>query len=277
MKILLFGSTGFIGSQLKEALVEKAHEVVDPRVEIRNFDEVKKTIEEVNPDYIINATGMTGKPNVDWCETHPVETLGVNVGGSLNIASAAFEKGIKVAQLSSGCVYTGDNDGKGYSEEDEANFFGSIYSRSRAICEKLLKEFSNVLQLRIRIPISSKSTSKNLIDKMLLYPQMINITNSCSVMEDLIPAIIKLIEMGTTGVLNMTNMGAMNHEEIMTMYKEIVDPSFEINIMPKEQEEELCKRRSNCVLNTDKREALGVHMPPLEESLRRILEEYKSA
>ena len=277
MKILLFGSTGFIGSQLKEALVEKAHEVVDPRVEIRNFDEVKKTIEEVNPDYIINATGMTGKPNVDWCETHPVETLGVNVGGSLNIASAAFEKGIKVAQLSSGCVYTGDNDGKGYSEEDEANFFGSIYSRSRAICEKLLKEFSNVLQLRIRIPISSKSTSKNLIDKMLLYPQMINITNSCSVMEDLIPAIIKLIEMGTTGVLNMTNMGAMNHEEIMTMYKEIVDPSFEINIMPKEQEEELCKRRSNCVLNTDKREALGVHMPPLEESLRKILEEYKKS
>lgn len=276
MKILLFGSTGFIGSQLKEALEEKGYEVVGPRIEIRNFDEVKKTIEEINPDYIINATGMTGKPNVDWCETHPVETLGVNVGGSLNIASAAFEKGIKVAQLSSGCVYTGDNDGKGYSEEDEANFFGSIYSRSRVISEKLLKEFPNVLQLRVRIPIMGKSSPKNLIDKMLHYPQMINITNSCTVMEDFVPAVIKLIEMGTTGVLNMTNIGAMNHEEIMTMYKEIVDPSFEINIMPKEQEEELCKRRSNCVLNTDKREALSVNMPPLEESLRRILEEYKN-
>ena len=277
MKILLFGSTGFIGTQLKEALLEKGHEVVGPRIEIRNFDEVKKTIEEINPDYIINATGMTGKPNVDWCETHPVETLGVNVGGSLNIASAAFEKDIKVAQLSSGCIYTGDNDGKGYSEEDEANFFGSIYSRSRAICEKLLKEFPNVLQLRVRIPIMGKSTPKNLIDKMLLYPQMINITNSCTVMEDFVPATIKLIEMGTTGILNMTNIGAMNHVEIMTMYKEIVDSDFEINVMPKAEQDELCKRRSNDVLNTDKREALGVHMPPLEESLRRILEEYKKA
>ncbi len=277
MKILLFGSTGFIGSQLKEALEEKGHEVYGPRIEIRNFDEVKKTIEEVNPDYIINATGMTGRPNVDWCETHPVETLGVNVGGSLNIASAAFEKGIKVAQLSSGCVYTGDNDGKGYSEDDEPNFFGSIYSRSRAICEKLLKEFPNVLQLRVRIPIMGKSSPKNLIDKMLHYPQMINITNSCTVMEDFVPATIKLIEMGTTGILNMTNIGAMNHVEIMTMYKEIVDPDFEINVMPKAEQDELCKRRSNDVLNTDKREALGVHMPPLEESLRRILEEYKKS
>lgn len=276
-KILLFGGTGFIGTLLKEALYKKGYEVLSPRIEIRNFDEVRKTIEEVNPDYIINSTGMTGKPNVDWCETHPVETLSVNVGGSLNIVSAAHEKGIKVAQISSGCVYTGDNNGKGYTEEDEPNFFGSIYSRSRVISEKLLKEFPNVLQLRIRIPIIGKSVSKNLIDKMLLYPQMINITNSCTVMEDFVPATIELMEKGTTGVLNMTNIGAMNHEEIMTMYKEIVDPSFEINIMPKEQEEELCKRRSNCVLSSDKREALGIHMPPLQDSLRRILEAYKNS
>jgi len=276
MKILFFGSTGFIGSQLKEALLAKGHEVVDPRIEIRNFDEVKKTVEETSPDYIINATGITGKPNVDWCETHPEETNTVNIDGSINIATAAQEKGTKVAQLSSGCVYEGDNGGKGWIEEDEPNFFGSVYSRSRIECEKRLKKYPNVLQLRIRIPIMGKPNPKNLIDKMLHYPQMINVTNSCTVMEDFIPATIQLIEMGETGVLNMTNIGAMNHKEIMTLYKEIVDPSFEINIMPKEQEEELCKRRSNCVLNTDKREGLGVHMPPLEESVRRILNDYKT-
>jgi dTDP-4-dehydrorhamnose reductase len=275
MKILFFGSTGFIGSQLKEALLAKGHEVVDPRIEIRNFDEVKKTVEETSPDYIINATGITGKPNVDWCETHPEETNTVNIDGSVNIATAAQEKGTKVAQISSGCVYDGDNEGKGWIEEDEPNFFGSVYSRSRIECEKLLKEFSNVLQLRIRIPIMGKPNPKNLIDKLIKYDQMINVTNSCTVMEDFIPATIQLIEMGETGVLNMTNIGAMNHKEIMTLYKEIVDPNFEINIMPKEQEEELCKRRSNCVLNTDKREGLGVHMPPLEESVRRILVKYR--
>ncbi|MBN2306566.1 sugar nucleotide-binding protein [Candidatus Peregrinibacteria bacterium] len=275
MKILLFGSTGFIGSHLKDALEERGHEVAGPRIEIRNFDEVRKTIEEVKPDYIINATGITGRPNVDWCEEHPIETYTVNVAGSINIAAAALEKNIKVAQLSSGCVYSGDNGGKGWTEEDPANFFGSLYSRSRVASEMALKDFPNVLQLRIRIPIMGKSHPKNLIDKLLNYPKMINIRNSCTVMEDFFPAAIQLIEMGTTGIMNMTNIGAMDHQSIMTLYKEIVDPDFQINLMDEAEQTELCKRRSNDVLNTDKREALGVPMPPLEESLKRILKEYK--
>ena len=275
-KILLFGSTGFIGSQLKEALEAKGYQVAGPRIEIRNLDEVRQTIEDTGPDYIINATGITGKPNVDWCESHPVETYTVNVVGSINIAAAALEKNIKVAQLSSGCVYSGDKDGKGFTEEDAPNFFGSLYSRTRVASEMALKDFSNVLQLRVRIPIMSKPHPKNLIDKLLHYPTMINIVNSCTVMEDFVPAAIKLIEMGQTGIFNMTNIGAMDHKSIMTLYKEIVDPNFQINLMDEAAQAELCKRRSNDVLNTDKREALGVHMPPLEESLRRILESYKA-
>ena len=139
-----------------------------------------------------------------------------------------------------------------------------------------LKDFPNVLQLRVRIPIMGKSHPKNLIDKLLKYPKMINVVNSCTVIEDFVPAAIQLIEMGQTGIFNMTNIGAMDHKSIMTLYKEIVDPDFEINLMGEAEQTELCKRRSNDVLNTDKREALGVHMPPLEESLKRILVNYSS-
>jgi len=274
-KILIFGSTGFIGSQLKEALLEKGYEVTDPRIDVRNLEAIKNQIEKENPDYIVNATGITGKPNVDWCEDQPAETFGVNVAGSINVASAALEKGIKVAQMASGCVYDGDNNGKGFSEEDEPNFFGSLYSRTRILSEKALKEFPNVLQLRIRIPIMGKKHRKNLIDKMIMYPKMINMMNSCTVMEDFIPAVIALMERGETGIFNMTNMGAMDHVSIMTAYKEIVDPNYQINVMSDEDQATLNKRRSNTVLTSDKREALGIHMPPLEESLRRILEEYK--
>ena len=274
-KILLLGSTGFIGSMLKSALLEKNYNVADPRVDVRNLDEIRKAIEEHNPDYIVNATGITGKPNVDWCEDQPGETFSVNVSGAINVATAALEKNIKVAQMSSGCVYDGNNEGKGFSEDDEPNFFGSLYSRTRVLSEKALKEFPNVLQLRIRIPIMGKPHRKNLIDKLCKYPQMINMTNSCTVMEDFIPATIKLMEMGETGVMNMTNMGAMNHVGIMSLYKEIVDPNYEINVMNDEDQARLNARRSNTELTWKKREDLGVHMPPLEESLRRVLEEYK--
>jgi dTDP-4-dehydrorhamnose reductase len=277
MKFLLFGSTGFIGSHLQDALIKKGYEVAGPRIEIRNLDDVRRTIENEKPDYIINATGMTGKPNVDWCETHPMETYSVNVGGSLNIASAAHEKGLKVAQLSSGCVYSGDNDGKGWTEESKPNYFGSMYSRSRIASEMVLKDFPNVLQLRIRIPILGQPNPKNLIDKLLRYPKMINIVNSCTVIEDFVPAAIQLMEMGTTGIMNMTNLGALDHRTIMTMYKEIVDPTFELHFMDNTEQEILCERRSNCVLSSDKREKLGVHMPPLEESLKKVMQSYKKA
>ena len=274
-KILLFGSTGFIGSHLKPALLEKGYEVADPRIDVRELAQVHEIVEKENPDYIVNATGITGKPNVDWCEEHGEETYQVNVGGSLNIASVALEKGLKVAQMSSGCVYDGDNNGQGFSEEDEPNFYGSLYSRSRAVCEKMLRDFPNVLQLRIRIPLMGTSNRKNLIDKLLMYPKMINVVNSCTVIEDFIPAMIQLMEMGTTGVINMCNPGPMDHASIMQIYKEVVDPNFVPNFMDEDEQVKLCERRSNTVLTSDKREALGVHMPPLEESLRRVLTQYK--
>ena len=273
--ILLLGSTGFVGGLLKKALLEKGYTIKDPRIEVRNLSEVEQAMDEAKPDYVINATGITGKPNVDWCETHPGETYGVNLAGSINVVAAAHARELQVMQICSGCIYDGDNDGKGYSEEDEPNFFGSLYSRTRVLSEKALKEFPKVLQLRIRIPIMGTSHRKNLIDKLLFYPQMINQNNSCTVMEDFVPAAITLMERGATGVFNMTNMGYMNHVGIMSLYKEIVDPTFEINVMEPEKEAELNKRRSNTVLTHEKREAMGAHMPPLEESLRRVLVSYK--
>jgi len=275
-KILLLGSTGFIGSQFKEAFLAKRYLVAAPRVEITDVSALRKAMDETKPQIVLNAAGITGTPNVDWCETHPAETISVNVSGALNVASAAHEQGIYTIHLGSGCVYDGDNGGRGYSEEDEPNYFGSLYSRSKLYSEKLLKEFPKVLQLRIRIPLIGRPHPKNLIDKLKKYSKMINVPNSCTVLEDFIPAAVQLIEKGATGIFNMTNSGAMDHRSIMELYREIVDPKFKINLMSASEQKELCKRRSNCVLNTDKREKLGVHMPPLKESLRQILEGYKN-
>jgi len=273
-KILLLGSTGFIGSHFKSILDESNYSVFTPRIEIRNHTEVEKTIYDTRPDVVINATGITGYPNVDWCETHPGDTLGVNVAGSINIASVAEQFGVYMVQMASGCVYDGYKKG-GYTEEDEPNFFGSIYSRSRIYSEKALSEFPNVLQLRIRIPILGKPHPKNLLNKLVNYPKMINKENSCTIIEDLIPAALHLMKKKETGIFNMTNTGPMDHKSIMELYKEIVDPTFEPKFMSKKEQDKLCERRSNTTLSSTKREKAGAHMPPLEESLKRILKDYK--
>ncbi len=275
-KVLLLGSTGFIGSFLKEGLKKAGLSVAGPRVEVRDLSAIQKAIEAEKPDVVINATGKTGTPNVDWCETHAEETMSVNVGGSINVATAAAEKNLYAVQLASGCIYEGAPEG-GYTEEDEPNYFGSVYSRSRLLSEKALKEFKNVLQLRIRIPILGRSHPKNLIDKLKKYPSMINRPNSCTVIEDFVPAAIEMIKRRLTGVYNMTNVGAMDHLGIMGLYQKIVDPAFVPHRMPEAEEKKLCERRSNCVLSVEKREELGIHMPPLQTSLARVLEEYRKS
>ena len=37
---------------------------------------------------------------------------------------------------------------------------------------------------------------------------------------------MKLAEQNETGTLNLTNPGLISHNEILEMYKEIVDPTF---------------------------------------------------
>jgi len=228
------------------------------------------------PDVVINCAGKTGKPNVDWCEDHKLETVTSNVTGPLTLLRACSELGIYWVHVGSGCVYTGDNERKGFSEEDEPNFFGSFYSRTKMWSELVLKEFP-VLQLRLRMPIDATPNSRNFIKKITTYKKIISIPNSVSVLEDFLRAGMVLIERRATGIYNMTNPGAIEHREILDMYREIVDPSFNYEIFSLDEMNQLTKAgRSNCVLSSDKREAAGAHMRPIKEALKATLEEYKN-
>lgn len=47
-----------------------------------------------NPAEQIKNSMQTGRPNVDWCESHRPETVRANVIGTLNLADLCSGKGI---------------------------------------------------------------------------------------------------------------------------------------------------------------------------------------
>ena len=47
-----------------------------------------------------------------------------------------------------------------------------------------------------------------------------------TVLPDFYPIMIDLMSKNYTGTLNLTNRGLISHNEILEMYKEIVNPSF---------------------------------------------------
>jgi len=74
----------------------------------------------------------------------------------------------------------------------------------------------------------------------------------------------------------LTNPGAITHNEILEMYRDIIDPTFTWkNFSLEEQAKILASGRSNNHLNTDKLQAMYPHVLPIKESVRRVIEKMK--
>lgn len=278
MKLYLLGKNGYVGGWILDHFSKLPdYEVVPLEVDVTNRAEVERTLEGVHDSVVINATGKTGRPNVDWCEDHRLETAKVNIDGAINACEVASAQGNYVIQIGSGCIFSGTGE-QAFTEEDEPNFFGSYYSQTKAVAEGALKEIPNVCVLRIRMPLQSKPSPKNLLDKLLQYSKILSVPNSVTVMEDFMPFLERVIEKRVVGVLNAVNPGAYEHRDLLELYKEVVDPSREFEYIGLEAFAGMTKAgRSNCVLSTAKCEALGIAMPPVSESLKKVVEGRRDA
>jgi len=268
-KTLIFGA-GWIGTKFHQQIPQS----VLSKVDITDQKAIEEEINRVQPDCIINCAGKTGRPNIDSCEKEPQETLRVNLAGPILLATEAHKRDIHFVHMSSGCIYTGDNGGKGFSEDSPPNFLGSVYSRSKALAESALRDF-NALQLRIRMPISSEPGPRNLVTKLVNYRQVIRAPNSITILEDFFPCALKLISEKKTGVFNIVNEGIEYHDELLELYKTIVDSNFRYEVIPFETlKEKLNAPRSNCILNTEKLRLADAQLPSLHDSLKIILKNY---
>lgn len=253
---------------------ERIADAVLSSINITDAAAIAAEIDRVKPARILNCAGKTGHPNIDACEKDPEGTYSVNVAGALLLASEAKKRGIHFSHMSSGCVYDGDNAGRGFSEEDAPNFFGSLYARTKIYAESSLRDLQ-ALQFRVRMPMSGVPNARNLLDKLLRYPKIIREANSITIVEDFLPAALELMKRGETGVVNLTNDGVEFHDEVLELYRRYVDAHHRFEVIPYEQlRTQLKAGRSNCILNIGKSKRLGVALPPLSESLPKLMKAY---
>jgi dTDP-4-dehydrorhamnose reductase len=133
--LLFGGQTGWIGGRIAEMLKEQGKTFYMAESRTQNRESVIAEIEKYKPTHVLNAAGVTGRPNVDWCEDHKAETIRTNVIGTLNIADICAERGIHHLLYATGCIFEYDEahtiGGVGFTEEDVANFYGSFYSHTK--------------------------------------------------------------------------------------------------------------------------------------------------
>ena len=98
-----------------------------------------------------------------------------------------------------------------------------------------------------------------------------------TVLPELLPMMIDMAKNKVTGTINLTNPGLINHNEILEMYKEIIDPTFVWeNFTIEEQDKVLLAGRSNNLLNTDKLQSMYPNVLPIKDSVRKMLCEMKN-
>jgi dTDP-4-dehydrorhamnose reductase len=232
---------GFVGQAFGHYLTRSVLDYTDPF-------KFERLLIERKPTVVINCAGMTGRPNIDECESRRAETLQANLVLPANLSSICEDHGVTFVHMSSGCIYSGDKDGNGWLESDKPDPL-SFYSETKALAEELVKGYI----IRLRMPFSLSPSSRDFINKLMRYPKLISHDNSLTYLLDLVNATDALLEQkAPLGIYNVVNTGSVTHAEIVNVFREEGvkwAPEF---IGDQEFTGMVKATRSNCVLNNKK-------------------------
>lgn len=285
MKILIYGANGWIGNQVVDYLKHIYVEHIKGASRVDNIEDIQHEIIKYKPTHVLSLIGRThGKiddkvySTIDYLEQDGklVENIRDNLFSPLVLAMICQKHNIHFTYLGTGCIFDfDDSHPDGFIEESLPNFFGSSYSIVKGFTDRLMHLYDNVLNLRIRMPITGDHNHRNFITKIINYEKICSIPNSMTVLPELIPIAIDMMNKNMSGTFNMTNPGMISHNEILEMYRENVDPGFTwTNFSIEEQNKILYSKRSNNYLNTKKLQDLYPNVKHIKDAVRACLIKY---
>jgi dTDP-4-dehydrorhamnose reductase len=312
--ITLLGGTGYIGKAFAEELSRRGRDcekLSRNAVDYTRFEVLLKYLKERRPEFVVNAAGYTGKPNVDACEIARADTLQGNTLLAQTIAQACAAAEIPWGHVSSGCIYSGAKvsvGGKiqaekdlsradlraivekqpeaihGFTETDTPNFTFrdppcSFYSGTKALGEEAITGVGRSYIWRLRIPFDEFDGSRNYLSKVQRYPKVYDNVNSISHRADYVRACLDLWDLRAPfGIYNVTNPGWVTTREVIKMIEQILKPARKFEFWANDEEfyKVAAKTpRSNCVMDVTKLLSAGVKVRPVREALEHSLKNWK--
>jgi dTDP-4-dehydrorhamnose reductase len=311
--ILLLGASGYVGQAFATELRRRRYSFIPltrKAFDYTSFELLFDYVRKLKPEFIINAAGYPGRPNVDACETAREETLFANTLLPQTVSRACSMTGTPWGHISSGCIYHGakciDEKGTrivegaelrqvfketpekifGYTEWDEPNFSFrdapcNFYSGTKTLAEEAIRGVGDVYLWRPGMPFNERSEPRNFLWRIQNYAKVFDGVNSLSHLDDFVRACLDLWErQAPFGIYNMTNPGAVLTRQVVEMINRILKPNRPFEFW--KDEEEFYRLgakalRSNCVLDVSKLLVAGVKMRPVEEALEDSLRNWNVA
>jgi dTDP-4-dehydrorhamnose reductase len=307
--IVVLGVTGYVGQAYAACLRAKGIPFAGlsrADVDYSRPEPLIAFLKKTRPDFLINAAGYTGKPNVDACEKDKANCLQGNAVLPGVVRAACAAAGVPWGHVSSGCIFSGARpDGRGFGESDAPNFsfrqnHCSFYSGTKALGEEVLGYgetkadetgvpgwgFLNGGQpdgyiWRLRIPFDNRENPRNYLTKLMRYETLLEAANSLSHLGEFVGATLECWEKRVPfGIYNVTNPG-------FATTREVVDLILESGVCRKnfkffKNEDDFMRTaaktpRSNCILSTNKLRDAGIRMSEVRDALKQALREWTPA
>ncbi len=312
--ILLLGASGYIGGAFARELQRRKLPFTPlSRREMgyTRFDALWNFLKAKKPEFVINAAGYAGKPNVDACELARADTLAGNTLLPQTIAHACAAAGIPWGHVSSGCIFTGakvtmhgrtrvEKDHTrpelrelvdktpsaihGFTESDAPNFSFrdppcSFYSGTKALGEEAIAGIGQSYLWRLRIPFDEYDGVRNYLSKLQRYAKAYDNANSISHRGDFARACLDLWERRAPfGIYNLTNPGFVTTRQVIALVEKILKPAKRFEFWASDDEfyrVAVKTPRSNCVLDVSKLLSTGVKIRPVIEAIEDSLRYWK--
>lgn len=287
--ILLLGGSGYVGQAFAAHLQRRGLEFAAPgRSELNALSKeaVVAAVEALKPDFVINAIGYTGRPNIDGTEREKLHTLITNATVPGILGEVLGDRRIPLGHVSSGCIYNGVRcDGLPFDEDDAPNFAfshpqASWYSRTKAMAETMLRDCPTATIWRLRIPFDEFDHERNYLTKIMHYERLLEVSNTISQLQEFVQVCLETLLRGLPpGIYNAVNPGAIKTSEVAAALRRlgICNRAFEFF----EDEEDFLAapgrvKRANCILSSEKLARHGLPLRPIHQALEETLAAWKA-
>jgi len=229
MRILVLGANGMLGSTLISYFREIGNDVfatdINPSskegiecVDVRQFDQVKKKIEDVRPDIVMHLAAET---DVDKCELEPDHAFLTNTIGTQNVALSCQIHDVTMVYVSTIGVFDGEKR-EPYTEFDTpnpVNIYGKSKLEGERIVQNLLRKYY-IVRAGWMIGGGPKRDKKFVakIIKLFDTTKKIEVVNdkigSLTYAVDFSKCLESLIKTGYYGLYHCTNKGYASRYEV---------------------------------------------------------------
>lgn len=277
MRVLLVGAGGMLATDLVKT--QPADVELDARdlhrLDITSADSIARSVAEVRPDWILNASGYTA---VDRAESERDLAMAVNGIGPGLLGDVAKRSGARVAHVSTDYVFAGD--GKHPYREDDPVAPINAYGETKLEGERRLRD-SGARALIVRTQwlfgVNGPSFPKTMTARARARQETRVVddqTGRLTYTRDLATVIWRLMQTGAEGTWHAANSGEITWYDVARWIFERQGVPHLLTPCTTADYPTPAKRPAYSVLDTSKLERLlGGPLPSWKDALERFAEE----